>query len=338
MAEISRFFWFRHLRAEPTSHILWFRNGTLQRQGPGLSFWFLALGTSISEVPIDDRELSLSIRARTRDFQEVVVQGVVGWRVAETEVLARRIDFSINTATGRHQEEPLRIVGEQVALLAGEFVEPIVAAASLTELLEAGCQPIRDALRRSLIGDEGLSGLGIEVATVRVGSIAPRGDLEKALGKPARERIQQQADEATFTRRAQAVQNERAIQENELQNRIELSVREEKLIAQQGQNERRRAIEKADAAQIAAKALAERTLVAAEAEAAKISAVQGAEVTAEEARIAIYRELAGPVLLGLAARELAGNLERIDHVSVGPDMFGPMLSRLMEAGTTHLEK
>jgi hypothetical protein len=40
-----------------------------------------------------------------------------------------------------------------------------------------------------------------------------------------------------------AVEKERAIQENELQNRIELAKREELLIGQQGQNERREAQE-----------------------------------------------------------------------------------------------
>ena len=57
---------------------------------------------------------------------------------------------------------------------------------------------------------------------------------------PTREAIQQAADEATFQRRAQAVEKERAIQENELQNKIELARREEQLIAQKGQHLRTR--------------------------------------------------------------------------------------------------
>ena len=40
------------------------------------------------------------------------------------------------------------------------------------------------------------------------------------------------ADEAAFARRAMAVEKERAIQENELQNRIELAKKEEGLIEQ----------------------------------------------------------------------------------------------------------
>lgn len=337
MAQITRFLWFRYLSAEPTSHILWFRSGRLQKQGPGLSFWFQPLGATVSEVPVDDRELHLSIRGRSRDFQEVLVQGTVSFRVIKPELLARRVDFAIDTETGRHREEPLELVGAQISQLARELVEPRLASGSLRDLLEAGCHPLRQALSEGLVGDQGLARLGLEVGAVRVATVSPTAELDKALGLPARERIQQQADEATFARRAQAVENERAIQENELQNRIELAVREEKLIAQQGQNERRRSTEKADAAKIAAEARAGRTQIQAAAEALRIEAVQGAEVTSEEARIAIYRDLATPVLLGLAAREFAANLERIDHLNVGPDFLGPLLTRLMEAGTAKLE-
>lgn len=336
MAQITRLFWFRHLRAEPTSHILYFSGGKLQRQGAGLSFWFLPLGASISEVPVDDRELHLSIRSRTRDFQEVMVQGTVSWRVLEAQVLGKRVDFSIDAATGRHREEPLELVGAQIAQLARQLVEPLLSASTLRELLESGCKPMREALATGL-DDEGLRSLGIEVASVRVASLIPTAELDKALGLPARERIQQAADEATFTRRAQAVENERAIQENELQNRIAIAVREEELINQQGQNERRRAQEKAESAQIAAEAKAGRTRIEASARAEQIEVVQGAEVVAEHSRIEIYRDLEGSVLLGLAARELAGKLHTIEHLNLGADALGPLLTRLMEAGTVRLE-
>ena len=62
--------------------------------------------------------------------------------------------------------------------------------------------------------------------------------------------MQQDADKATFERRATAVEHERAIAENELQNQIELARREEQLVTQQGQNERSRATERAAAGQI----------------------------------------------------------------------------------------
>ena len=58
--------------------------------------------------------------------------------------------------------------------------------------------------------------------------------------------MQQEADRATFERRAVAVERERAIGENELQTQIELARREEQLVAQRGANARREAEEEAE--------------------------------------------------------------------------------------------
>ena len=68
---------------------------------------------------------------------------------------------------------------------------------------------------------------------------APEPELERALQTPTREQVQQEADRATYARRALAVEQERAIAENELQNQIELARREQQLVEQQGANARR---------------------------------------------------------------------------------------------------
>src|SRR5262249_18484625 len=152
--------------------------------------------------------------------------------------------------------------------------------------------------------------------------------MEKALQMPAREAIQQQADEATFARRALAVEKERAIQENELRNQIELARREEQLIEQRGQNERRRAGEAAESRRIEVEAQARDARTQAEAQAEGIRVIEVVKVNAERERMDIYRELPSAALMGLAARELAGNLHTIEHLSLSPDLLGPVLSRL----------
>ncbi len=128
----------------------------------------------------------------------------------------------------------------------------------------------------------------------------------------------------------------RAIQENELQNRIELAVREEKLIVQQGANERRRSTEDAESKRIGAEAKAARTRIDASAQGEQITVVESAQVGAERERMAIYRDLPAPVMLGLAARELATHLEHIDHLSITPELFGPLLTQLLTTHTARL--
>jgi uncharacterized membrane protein YqiK len=159
-----------------------------------------------------------------------------------------------------------------------------------------------------------------------------------------RERIQQEADEAAFSRRALAVEKERAIRENELVNRIELARREEQLIAQEGQNARRKASEDAESARIGAEAEAERarldaqvqsdrTRVGGEADAHSIRAIGGARAEAEQAKMEAYRTLPPAVLTALAAREFASKLRRIEHLNISPDLLGPALQNFLTAAS-----
>jgi hypothetical protein len=184
--------------------------------------------------------------------------------------------------------------------------------------------------------------------SLRVSSVKPTPDLGKALEAPTREKIQQESDEAAFTRRAMAVEKERAIQENALVNQIELARREEQLIAQRGQNARRQATELAEAERIASEAAAtrarldaesdaHRTRVSGEATAGSVRLVDGAKVDVERERMEVLRDVPAQVLLGLAARELATKLRRIDHLNLSPDALGPMLQALIDAGTKRLE-
>ena len=47
-------------------------------------------------MPVDDRELPLIFHARTSDYQDVVVQATVTYRIAEPALAAERIDFGID--------------------------------------------------------------------------------------------------------------------------------------------------------------------------------------------------------------------------------------------------
>jgi hypothetical protein len=141
-----------------------------------------------------------------------------------------------------------------------------------------------------------------------------RKPLERALQTPTFEGLQQKADEAVFERRALAVEKERAIAENELHNKTELARREQELIAQEAANAGNRAEGTRDAMQIAA-----------DGEASRVRTVEQARADMEQARMAIYRDLSSHVLLGLAARELAGKLTKIDHLNVTPDLLATVL-------------
>jgi regulator of protease activity HflC (stomatin/prohibitin superfamily) len=338
MATIKYFPLFRHLRAEPTNHVILWKDGQKRKSGPGLSFWFMPLGASLCEVPLDDRDLAFCFRARSLDFQEVVVNGVITYRTQDPELLAQRIDFSLDTQSGAYRKDPL----DKLAVVVNELAQQLAATAllekPLTTLLEEGVARLRERIHRGLVEDQTLSGMGLLIVGTRVSAVSPTAEMEKALQMPTRERIQESADHATFQRRALAVEKERAIQENELANQIELARREEQLIAQRGQNERKRATDLGESRRIEAEASAGNVRINASAQAESIRVLEEAKVEAERARMAIYELLPPVALFGLAARELAGKLEHIDHLSLSPDTLGPMLQRLLGASSRRLEE
>lgn len=337
MATITKFPGLRHLRSEPSMHVLQFRRGALARSGRGLAFWFFPLSTTLAEVPCDDRDETFLFHGRSHDYQDVTAQGVITYRVIDPETVSSRVDFSIDPVTGAYRQTPLEQLSQLLIQAAQQHAWDYLSGTPVRELLADGVERIRDRITAGLTADATLASMGLEVVSVRVQRVAPTVELEKALQAPTTESIQQQADEAIFQRRALAVEKERAIQENELKNQIELAKREEELISQQGANERSRATEQAEAQRIAADAKAARQRTESAARADSITQVEEAKVGAERDRMDIFRDLPSHVLLGLAAQELAGKLEKIEHLNISPEMLGPILQRLMSAGTKHLE-
>ena len=180
MADIRTYPFVRHLRAEPTSHVLHFRRGELANEGPGLALWFRPLGAALAEVPVDDRELPFLFHARSADFQQLTVQGVITFRVAEPQRLARRVDFSIDLASGRWTQAPLEQVAGLLTQLAQQFVIDELVRLDVRRILTDGVAPIRDRITAGLTAEEALRELGIEIVAVRVGAVARSSDVDKA--------------------------------------------------------------------------------------------------------------------------------------------------------------
>jgi regulator of protease activity HflC (stomatin/prohibitin superfamily) len=328
MADIKTYPVVRHLRAEPTAHVLRYRRGELRAAGAGLAFWFRPINAAVAEVPLDDQELPFLFHARSADFQQLTVQGVITFRFTDPQLVAQRIDFTVDLASGKWTETPLEQVHGLLVQMAQQYVIDELVRVALREILADGVAPLRDRIANGLRAEPTLTEIGLDIVAVRVAALAPTGEVEKALQQPTREAIQQKADEATFARRALAVEKERAIGENELQNRIELARREEQLVAQDGANERRRAEEQAAAQAIAGQAADTHERMVAKRKADAITQLEAARLEAERQRAAIEQNLGAQILMALAARELAGQLGKIEHLTITPELLTPLLGRL----------
>ena len=309
MAEITRYPWVRHLRSEAASHVLVFRRGERVLAGRGLSLWFRPNRTSIMEIPADDRDTDFVFQARSRDYQVVTVQGTITWRTAQPEALAARVDFTIDLGTGRLRTDPLDRIASLLIGLAQYQAARYVEHRPVADLLAEGASPVQDGMSAALSADARLRDMGLAVVAVRVAGVSPSADLARALEAPTFERAQGTADEASFARRAMAVEKERAIAENELSTKVELSKRQAALIAQEDENARRMAEGKAQAGRIAA-----------EAEASRIRVVEAARTGAEGERLALLRGVDPAVLQVLTWRAFAEKLTKIETLNVTPDL------------------
>ena len=254
MSNIAHYGAFRHLRSEPNFHVIRYRNGNRVASGKGLAFWFMPIGTSVAEVPTDDRELQFIFQGRSLDFQAVTVQGELTYRVIDPDMLANRVDFSIDLKTGLSLGEPIEQLSTLFTGIVQKHAIKYLAGKPVRNLVTEGPEYVQSAIDTGLEEETVFADMGLHVVSLRVIELKPIAELEKALQIPTRESIQQDADEATFERRALAVEKESAIAENELQNRIDLAIREEHLITQAGQNQLRRVQEASAASETEVKA------------------------------------------------------------------------------------
>jgi regulator of protease activity HflC (stomatin/prohibitin superfamily) len=318
MTTISRFGVVRHLRAEPNQFILHYRSGAVVRRGAGLAYWFMPLNAAIAQLPVEDVETTFVLTERTADYQDVSVQSTLTYRVVDAEAAAARINFTVSLESGAWVEEPLERLASLWSQRARRSARAYLTGVPLVDAVGRGAEVVRAAMDDALRADPEIAAMGLAVVSVQVQRVAPMPDVEKALQTPVREAIQQRADEAVFARRAQAVENERAIKQNELSTEIELARRQEDLIRRAGANRLLDAQQQAEAG-----------LVRATGEADAQRLIAAADADAEARRVSIWEAAPTRVILGMAAQQLAGKIDSINHLNLTPDMLGATLQQFL---------
>lgn len=342
MATISSFFLLpiRRLRAEPNQHILHYRSGRLVRRGAGLAYWFNPLSAAVAQVPVEDCETTFLLQERSSDFQEIKVQCTLTYRIVDAEKAAARFNFAISTRSGAWLEQPLERLANLWSQRALQPARSYLAGVTVTEALGSGADETRRRIHEALASDAELAAMGLALVSVLINRIAPTAEVEKALQTPTREAIQQRADEATFQRRALAVEKERAIKENELATEIELARRQEQLIQQQGANRLREVRQEAEAERLRVEGEAQRRSIETDGQARDIrtraradadarTALDEVELRTERDRAGIWQHVPGNVLLGVALQQLADHLPQINQLNITPDFISQALQQAL---------
>lgn len=330
----------KRLRAEPNQLILHFRGGRLVRKGAGIAYWFSPLSAAIAMLPIEDCQSTFVLNEHSSDFQPIKVQSTITYRIADAEKAAGRFNFSLSIEHGAWLEQPLDRLASVLAQRALPVVRKLISAQTLEQVLRNGSEQVREAVSRALTSDPEIAAMGLQLVNLVIDQIVPSAELEKALGTPMREAVQARADEAQFQRRAQAVEKERAIKENELATELELERRQQELIQKRGENallqvqqeaaSQRTQIEGAiERARLQTEAAALQTEINAKAQAAAQTLLAEQQAAAMQRQHEIWAQTPPAAATAMALTQLAGKLQSIGHLNVTPDLIGQSLTQFL---------
>jgi len=312
---------FSFVKFGPTDYVIHFSQGKVRREGRGLSFFYWRPTSSIVSVPVGSSDLQFVFQLLTSDFQNVTVQGQLTYRVVEPRKVADLLNFTIGSAGQYVSDDPQKL-GQRLINEA-----QTASAAAVSQM------PMRDALRSSeQVGSAIIEGLrsshsvqmlGIEPVRVSVVAITPTPEMSRALEAEARERLQQESDMAIYSRRNNAVAEERKIKESELN--TEIAVEEKKRQIRETQTQADIAIEERRKTLVELQAENERK--AAETKAFALDAMLKPLAGVEWEKLAVLSGAGtdARVTIAHAFRQLAEKADRIGTLNITPDLLQSLL-------------
>jgi hypothetical protein len=331
---------FRFIKTQPTQYVIQFRNGRPRREGAGLAFWYFAPSSSIVVVPTASVNEPFILSEVSADFQDVVVQGQITYRVAEPRRTAALLDFSLGPK-GRYVSEDPQKLSQRLIDQVQVAMRAEVRGLKLKEVLASGdalVGRVREVLRRHPV----LEALGLELLGLSLLAVKPKPETARAaLEAEAREALLRRADEAIYTRRNAAVEQERVIKENELATEIAVEnkkreVREAQMEAKRSVQERRMQIRREEMTGKIGLEEQNKALVLlaaanareeADAKAYGLAAMMRSFGDADPKLLQALASvgMAPGQLPALAFRDLAENATKIGQLNVTPDLLREML-------------
>ncbi len=309
----------RYLKVPPTTYVQKFAGGKLQREGAGLSFFYFGPTTEIVLVPVGSTDCPFVFNEVTNDFQDATIQGQLTYRIKSPKRVAEILDFSVHS-NGTYRSDDPGLLGERLTNSAQIRARGFTQRHSLRELLvksDALVSEVFAGLQKS----ETVEMLGVEILDLSIISIKPSPEMARALQAEAREELLRKADEAVFTRRNAAVDQERAIKENELQ--TEIAVEQKRRLVRETQMAADIAVEEQKEVLVQHRIANERK----EAE----TRAYALQTILEPLRDADWKTLmaamggSDPRLnIALAFRELAENASKIGELNISPDLLASL--------------
>lgn len=334
-------FGFRFIKVQPTTYLLQYSRGKLKREGQGLTFFYFSPMTSLVAVPLESVDAPFIFNQVTSDFQSVSIQGQVTYRVVDPKKLAQLLNFTLDSygqyVNLDHDKLPQRIIN-----LIQVVMQSMLATRSLRETLKAANQLVKTALEELSQAKE-INALGLEILGLSILSIQPTPETARALEADVREQLLKEADHAIYARRNAAVEQERAIKENELNTEIAIEnknrqIREAQMDAEYAVQEKQQQLHEAEMEgkivlekrnkeliQIAT----ENLKAQADAKAYTLTVTMQALANTDPKTLQVLSMMGMEPnqLISLAFRELAESANKIGELNVSPELLQGLLKK-----------
>src|SRR6266581_7246074 len=333
-------FGIKFIKIQPTTYLLQYCGGQIVREGMGLSFFYYSPTTSLVTVPVASADVPFIFQETTADFQTVTMQGQVTYRVGEPKRLAALLNYTLARDGETYASEDPQKLPERVIHVINVLARAELQKLPLREAIRASDELVK-AVKAGLAASEEITSLGLEILGLSILAVKPTTETARALEAETRETLFREADEAVYARRNSAVEQERAIKENELNTEIAIEnkkrqIRETQMEAERTVQEQKHLVQKDALEANIGMEDRRKSLVALAAENAKAEAdarAYGVSSTMKalgSADAKILQALATTgmkpeQLIAFAFHELAGRADKIGRLNISPDLLRELL-------------
>lgn len=331
----------RFIKVQPTDYLLHYKHGRIVREGAGLSFYYFAPTTSLVVVPIGSTDVPFIFNEVTSDFQEVSIQGQVTYRITDPKKVAQLLNFTLDASGRNHVSDDPEKLAQRVINLVKVLTRKELLHLPLRQAIQAS-ETIVETVRQGIAGAPEIGALGLEILGLSIVAIKPSPETARALEAQTREQLLKQADEAIYARRNAAVEQERAIKENELNTEIAVEnkkrqIREAQMDAERAVQEKQHQLREAEMAAKISLEQKNKDLVQLATENAKkeadarahgisvvMKALEGMDARTLQALASMGMK--PDQLIALAFQELAQRADKIGQLNVSPELLRELLA------------
>jgi len=334
-------FGIKYIKFDSMTHVMRYKNGKIEQEGRGLSFFYTSFNTSIVAIPLGSNDLQFIFNESTNDFQKVSIQGQITYKIEDPKQLSELLDFTVDEK-GQYKKEDgeklkQRLINE-AQTATSSFIQSLILKAAIVN-----AKTIENKILEGLQASEAVRLLGVKVFGVNVIAVKPSPEMSKALETATREALQQEADEAIYLRRNFAVEQERKIKESQLNTEIAIEEKQKQITEKKMEAE----VIKAENA----RKLREMTIqadISVEEQNSQLIEIKIGNQRKEadvqkytiEANLAPYKNMDWKTIMALnpkgdnprlnialAFRELAENAKNVQNLNITPDLLNSLINQ-----------